>query len=78
MAEGTGATVRRFGAGTGGHASGMADSENVKDKAADRGGKLDDKYENAVAGAAEKLDKPTEKLTQLGRRLTGMEEDSDK
>lgn len=56
----------------------MADSENVKDKAADRGGKLDDKYENAVAGAAEKLDKPTEKLTQLGRRLTGMDEDSDK
>lgn len=56
----------------------MADSENVKDKAADRGEKLDDKYENAVATAADKLDKPAEKLTQVGRRLTGMEEDSDK
>ena len=78
MAEGTGATVRRFSAGTGGNAADMADSDNVKDKAAERGGKLDDKYENAVAAAGEKLDKPTEKLTDLGRRLTGVEEDSDK
>ncbi len=78
MAEGTGVTVRRFGGSAGGNAFAMADSENVEHKAVEHNEKVDDKYENAVAAAADKLDKPAEKITQLGRRLTGMEEDSDK
>ena len=56
----------------------MADSENAKQKAAERSEKLDEKYENAVAAAEDKVGKHTDKITELGRRLTGMEEDSEK
>jgi hypothetical protein len=56
----------------------MANSEDMKDKAADRGEKLDDKYQDAVANVGDKVSKPAGKLTDLGRKLTGMEEDSDK
>ena len=56
----------------------MADPENVKRKAAERNEKLDERYENAVAAAEDKMGKHTEKITELGRRLTGMEEGSDK
>lgn len=55
----------------------MADSENVTDKAADRGEKLDQKYDDTVASIEDKLAGSTGKLTDLGRRLTGMEESSD-
>jgi hypothetical protein len=56
----------------------MANSEDSKDKAADRGETLDQKYDDAVARVGDKLSKPADKLTDLGRKLTGVEDDSAK
>jgi hypothetical protein len=61
---------------TAGTPTNMANSEDIKEKAAERGETLDEKYDEAVARVGDKLSEPADKLTDLGRKLTGMEEDS--
>ncbi|MDP8987175.1 MAG: hypothetical protein M3N25_05385 [Actinomycetota bacterium] len=56
----------------------MGDSENTEDEAAGRGEKLDQAYDNAVAAVEDKVGEHDDKITELGRRVTGMEEDSKK